>query len=376
MLGEDQALSVCEEALRRAAADQAEAVLMADDEGLTRYANSTIHQNVAEVNATLNLSVALGKRVGVASGNDLSPAGLARLADQALEVARGQPPNHDFPGLPGPAPLPAIPPPDAAVVTCPPERRAEFVLAVIRRARAAGLEAAGAFTTSASELAVANALGLRTYSASSPAHLTAVIVGPDGSGYADATAWALAGVHAAAVAEEAVERAQRVQGPAEIEPGSYDVVLEPYAVSELLDYLAYAGFSALAGQEGRSFLATSLGQPVASPPSPSPTTLPTREACPAPATTRACPSSAWRSSTRAWPLAPSTTPSRPPVRAAAPRATACQPPTPSAPSPPTWCWPPAMPAASSSSPRWSGATGSPACTTSTPSTRGARSSPA
>ena len=36
-------------------------------------------------------------------------------------------------------------------------------------------------------------------------------------------------------------------------PGDYPVVLEPYAVVDLLDMLGYLGFSALAVQEGRSF---------------------------------------------------------------------------------------------------------------------------
>jgi predicted Zn-dependent protease len=39
----------------------------------------------------------------------------------------------------------------------------------------------------------------------------------------------------------------------DIEPGDYPVVLNHYAVTDLLDYLSYLGFSALAAQEGRSF---------------------------------------------------------------------------------------------------------------------------
>ncbi|HTS14982.1 MAG TPA: metallopeptidase TldD-related protein, partial [Candidatus Sulfotelmatobacter sp.] len=41
--------------------------------------------------------------------------------------------------------------------------------------------------------------------------------------------------------------------PVSLPPGEYPVVLEPYAVVDLLDMLGYLGFSALAVQEGRSF---------------------------------------------------------------------------------------------------------------------------
>ena len=39
-----------------------------------------------------------------------------------------------------------------------------------------------------------------------------------------------------------------------VEPGDYPVVLEEYAVVDILDMLGYLGFSALAVQEGRSFV--------------------------------------------------------------------------------------------------------------------------
>ena len=37
-------------------------------------------------------------------------------------------------------------------------------------------------------------------------------------------------------------------------PATYEVVLEEYAVATLLEYLSFDGFSALAFEEGRSFM--------------------------------------------------------------------------------------------------------------------------
>ena len=90
---------------------------------------------------------------------------------------------------------------------------------------------------------------------------------------------------------EAVDKALRSRDPGAIEPGDYDVVLEEYAVAEMLDYLAFIGFGALALQEGRSFMR--LGEQITGANITSATTRPTRAACRSPSTSRACPSSAW-----------------------------------------------------------------------------------
>src|SRR5205085_1645863 len=41
--------------------------------------------------------------------------------------------------------------------------------------------------------------------------------------------------------------------PVDIEPGVYEVLLEPACVASMLDFLAYAGFNAKTHGEGRSF---------------------------------------------------------------------------------------------------------------------------
>jgi predicted Zn-dependent protease len=72
----------------RDGATEAEALVMAEDASLTRFANSQIHQNVAETNMTVNLRVVIGKRVGVASSGRTDREGLRRLAENATAIAR------------------------------------------------------------------------------------------------------------------------------------------------------------------------------------------------------------------------------------------------------------------------------------------------
>jgi predicted Zn-dependent protease len=74
-----------------------------------------------------------------------------------------------------------------------------------------------------------------------------------GSGYAEQTSVDATVIDAAAIGREAAGKARATANPVAIEPGDWSVVLEEYAVVDLLSMLAYMGFSALAVQEERSF---------------------------------------------------------------------------------------------------------------------------
>src|ERR1044072_1038789 len=61
------ALNLAERALDAAMVDgvtEAEALVIAEDEALTRFANSQIHQNVAEIDVTVNPPCTSGSEVG------------------------------------------------------------------------------------------------------------------------------------------------------------------------------------------------------------------------------------------------------------------------------------------------------------------------
>ncbi|MGD8463960.1 MAG: hypothetical protein PVI09_08835, partial [Anaerolineae bacterium] len=76
MLGQKRIEQITNAILSRSTADQTEVVVIASDAYLTRFANSTIHQNVAETDAEVRIRVVLGSRVGVSATNDLSDEAL------------------------------------------------------------------------------------------------------------------------------------------------------------------------------------------------------------------------------------------------------------------------------------------------------------
>jgi predicted Zn-dependent protease len=130
---------------------------------------------------------------------------------------------------------------------------------VCEASRAAGLTAAGAFRTQRSEAAVANSLGVWAYHADTSADLTTVVLGETASGHAERLTLDAGEIDGAALAGEAIDRCLRGADPQPLEPGTYEVVLQPYAVADIMDYFAYLSFGAQAFLEKRSFMSGRLG---------------------------------------------------------------------------------------------------------------------
>jgi predicted Zn-dependent protease len=259
MLGEAKIRELLQTAIARSPADDTEILLMAGHHALTRFANNTIHQNVAETDVNVSVRVAVGKHLGSAITNRLSVDALERAVTQATSVARLAPQTPDFVGLPEPRAFEPVHALDEFLTGASPEWRAREVGNVLRLAASAGAVAAGALSTGIGEMAVANSRGVFCYHADTRMHFN-VVVSKDGvSGHGERAAWRLGDFDVEAVARAAVDRALRVRDPRPVEAGTYPVVLEPYAVQDLVGQLAFSGMGALAVQEGRSWMNGRLG---------------------------------------------------------------------------------------------------------------------
>jgi predicted Zn-dependent protease len=264
MLGADKIREITNQVLAYSKANQAEVIFSGTDSALTRFANSHIHQNVAESNTEIRVRVVYGKKTGVASSNDTSPEALKRTVDTARVIAQLQPENPEFKSLPSPAPIQNVQAFVERTARFTPDQRAQVVSVLCRKAKEKGVVAAGAFTTTSFEIAVANSLGVFAYHPGTAADLNTVMMSDTGSGYAAFAHQDAGQVNAEALANEAIDKALKGRNPETLEPGEYTVLLEEYAVTDLLDFLSYLSFSALAVQEERSFMKGKLGERVMS----------------------------------------------------------------------------------------------------------------
>ncbi len=253
---------VAEAVLKATAAEEAEVLVHRGVSALTRFANSYIHQNVEERSTDVVVRAVIGKKVGVAATDVATPEGLRAVGERAVALARLQKENEDFRSLPGPAPATRVDAWNRRTAEFSAEERAAVVAKVCQAARDAGLTAAGAFRTSASEVAVANSRGVWAYHREATADANTVVMGETSSGYAERLSLDAAEIDGEALAAEAIDKARRGADPQTLEPGSYDVVLEPYAVADLMDYFAYLSLGAQAYLEKRSFMSGRIGEKV------------------------------------------------------------------------------------------------------------------
>jgi predicted Zn-dependent protease len=262
MLGEAEVRRIVDTVIGASRADQTEVEFFSNNSALTRFANNYIHQNVEHTDVDVRVRAVIGQKIGIASSNEISEEALTRLVVRAVELAQHQRENEDFRSLPRPEPIAQVNAFVEATARCGPEERASVVAQVCDASSRAGLTAAGAFHTTAQELALANSLGVFAYGTETQADINTVVMSPTSSGYAARVSKDIADIDGEEVAREAVEAAVRGVDPRTVEAGDYEVILAPYAVCDLLDFFSYLSFGALAFMEKRSFMAGRIGERV------------------------------------------------------------------------------------------------------------------
>lgn len=267
MLGQEKVKSLCEDLLSRVGDDLAEVSVMVNDEALTRFANNGIHQNVAESDVVISVRIFLGSREGMATTNRLESLAFDEVIRRARASAQVSPENPDFPGLQGPATYEFVQSFDEITAEYSPQERAQAVREVCQLAASKDLNAFGAFTTAVREIALANSQGMFAYHMMTHTDFQTVVMEKDGeaSGWAHQSGWRVGDIPATALGAEAIRKTEMGHEPRIIEPGEYTVVLDPYAVQDILLMLAMTGMGANTVQEGRSWMVDRMGKKVFSP---------------------------------------------------------------------------------------------------------------
>jgi len=264
MLEKNQAKELCQQILQRCGKDPAELVLIYKEHALTRFANNGIHQNVAEHDLTIYLRLLLGKRQGMASTNQLEPAALDDLVLRARANAAASQEDPGFPGLAEPARYASTVAFDQPTALNEPDYRADQVGIVCRLAQEKGFNASGAFSTGVNGISIANSQDLFAYHSISEADFQTVVMSEDSSGRAQASAWKVSDIDVEAIGREAIQKTERGRNPMDVEPGNFQVILDPYVTDDLLDMLNMYGMGGQTVLDGRSWMNDRLGEQVMS----------------------------------------------------------------------------------------------------------------
>ncbi|HZI46048.1 MAG TPA: hypothetical protein VFD53_12545, partial [Ilumatobacter sp.] len=124
---------------------------------LTRFANSVIHQNVAEDVTTVRVRLHHGGRTTTAAATIVADSDVRALVERVAAAVAIAPLDPGWPGLAPPAPAAGVPPLDPAITDAAPAARAEIVRAFVDGA--GGLATAGFCRTDHWTGAFANSAG-------------------------------------------------------------------------------------------------------------------------------------------------------------------------------------------------------------------------
>ncbi|MFI6760154.1 TldD/PmbA family protein [Micromonospora sp. NPDC050417] len=230
---------------------EAEASATHTAHSLTRFANSAIHQNVAEDTTGLRLRLHVDGRTAAGSSTVVTDDGLRGLVERTVAAARLCPPDPAWPGL-----SPSTTPDgtgnyDEATAQATPDERADRVRAFVDAA--GGLETAGYCRTVNWAGAFANSAGQSVTGRSAEAAMDGIARAGGVDGVARRNTGRLSDLDGTVLGARAAVKARAGAAPVELAPGRYEVVLEPTAVVDILQNFALFGFNGKAYNERRSF---------------------------------------------------------------------------------------------------------------------------
>ncbi|MGA2904534.1 MAG: TldD/PmbA family protein [Candidatus Korobacteraceae bacterium] len=268
MLTRDQATDIFDKLCKHSTADEVELLISSGRSALTRFANNTIHQNVAEEGNHISARVCFGGRTARATTNKADDDSLRRLVQSAEELARVQQSDADLLPMPSPEEVKQNAAGSGAssvrryydgTARITPEDRAAAVAQMVEVAKRNGLTSAGIFSSAELVEGIFNSRGVTDWYEQTLAEVSVTMLGDTSSGWQKANSPDAARLDPTGLAEIAAQKAIAARNPRELPPGKYTVIVEPAAALDAVGFMFW-DFGGSALLEQRSFLNDRIGK--------------------------------------------------------------------------------------------------------------------
>ncbi len=254
IISREQSQALIEQIVKMSTAD---AITVNVSSGVTnniRFAANQVSTAGSVADATVAVTSAFGAKKATVQTNNLSEEALRAAVRQSEALAKLSPDDPEsMPNL-GPQAIRNVDASFASTESLDASALATAALTALEPARKAGdLTAAGYLVVSTQTNALGNSAKLFAYHKRTNANYTLTVRTTDGTGSGWAGAehpdWKQLDVNA--ISARAIEKARLSRNPVAIEPGRYTVILEPQAVGDLVQLIAFYA-DARASDEGRS----------------------------------------------------------------------------------------------------------------------------
>src|SRR5580704_8991388 len=252
---------IAERIIKWSDADEIEVEIDATVDALTRFANNSIHQNVAEHTLGISVRAVVDGRTARATTNKTDEESLRRAIAAAISLARNQPENPDLLPMLGPQKYQKVSHYFASTVSATPQDRARAVTRVCNMAEEGKQTAAGIFTTGFVRNLLMNSKGLSARHDHTRAEFSVTILEENSSGWAKSNSPDILNIDSDALFESASEKAAGSRKPRELEPGHYTAILEPAAVLDFVGFIFY-DFAGTAVLDKRSCFNDRMGKKI------------------------------------------------------------------------------------------------------------------
>ena len=268
MVGEDKLLDLLRDGLNGDEADGFEGYVTASRSAYTRLANAEVIQDSVVDDTQVVVRAVVDNKLGVVTTNELTVEGLRRARMRAAEFARsaaGKPFEVGFAApVDGPAPIGSSFDDETASIES--SQRHQYLAPPLAFAKKVGVLLAGNCHTGAVETAIWNSNGVSKYARATRAEANLIALdglqAGDSTGYSGQLASSISNLGLPRMADEAIDKVVMGRDPVDLEPKAFDVVLEPAAVSGLLEWMSYIGFSSEANDNKMSFMVDRLGDQI------------------------------------------------------------------------------------------------------------------
>jgi PmbA protein len=250
---------IAERILKFSDARETEVEISSTTDALTRFANNTIHQNVAEHTLQVSVRAVVDGRTARAATNKTDDESLRRVCAAAARLAKNQPEYPELLPMLGPQKYQKTVRFFAATAEATPQDRARAVARVCKMAEKSKQIAAGIFSTGEVQSVLANSKGLVARNEETDAEFSVTILEPNSSGWAKANSPDVQEIQPDALAAVASRKSSDSRSPREVPPGHYTTILEPSAVLDLVGFLFY-DFAGTAVLDKRSCFNDRMGK--------------------------------------------------------------------------------------------------------------------
>ena len=254
VLTREQAQALVERVVKMSQADTITVSIFGGHVTNVRFAANQMSTAGGVADFQISVESAFGRKHAAVVTNDTSDEALLRTVRQSEALAKLAPDDPESMPPLGPQQYRPVEAFVTATANVTAEERARAALTALDPARKSGdLNAAGFLQINAGSNAIGNSKGLFAYHRGTSANYTVTVRTKDGtgSGWAGAEHPDWRQVNVAEVSGRAIQKARDSRNPVAVEPGRYTVILEPQAVGDLVQLIAFY-LNARSADEGRS----------------------------------------------------------------------------------------------------------------------------